>query len=123
MEWYLKVLRDYAKFDGRAHRQEYWMFFLINLLIMVGISIVESVLGSFGIVGIIYGLAVLIPGLAVGVRRLHDTGRSGWWLLIGLIPVIGVIVLLVFLVQDSEPGPNQFGPNPKATVTPAPATL
>lgn len=76
-------------------------------------GIVEQVIRSPGVLGVLYGLAVLIPGIAVGVRRLHDTGRTGLWLLAGFIPVIGFILLLVFMVQDSEPGPNQYGPNPK----------
>lgn len=118
MEWYLKVLRDYAKFDGRARRQEYWMFSLINVLIMIGIGFVEGLFGSWGILGLVYALGVLIPNLAVGVRRLHDTDRSGWWLLVSLIPVVGIIVLLVFLVQDSEAGANRYGPNPKTAPTP-----
>ena len=113
MNWYIEVLKKYAVFTGRAHRTEYWMFFLINIIIAIAIGLIEGFVGSPGVVGMIYGLAVLLPGIAVGVRRLHDTDRSGWWLLIGLIPIIGVIVLIVFFVQDSTPGPNQFGSNPK----------
>ena len=113
MNWYIEVLKKYAVFTGRAHRTEYWMFFLINIIIAIAIGLIEGLFGSPGVVGMIYGLAVLLPGIAVGVRRLHDTDRSGWWLLIGLIPIIGVIVLIVFFVQDSTPGPNQFGSNPK----------
>ncbi|GAB4342018.1 MAG: DUF805 domain-containing protein [Candidatus Abyssubacteria bacterium] len=94
MKWYLQVLKKYAVFSGRAQRMEYWMFFLFNLIIAM--------------------LAVLLPGVAVTVRRLHDTGRSGWWLLIGFVPLIGGIVLLVFMVFDSQPGQNEYGPNPKA---------
>ena len=112
--------RKYADFHGRARRSEYWFFFLFTVLA----SLVGSILdGLFGLRGGPYGgtgpiqgliqLALLLPGLAVGARRLHDTGRSGWWLLIGLIPVVGWIILLVFFVQDSQPD-NQYGPNPKA---------
>jgi len=124
MNWYLKVVRDnYANFSGRARRQEYWMFFLINVLITIGLSVVDGILGfgvgTFGLLSMLYGLAVLIPGLAVGVRRLHDTGRSGWWILIALIPLLGAIVLIIFLVMDSEPGSNQYGPNPKGAAPPA----
>lgn len=93
MEWYLKVLRQYVDFAGRARRKEYWMFTLISLIISIVLDIVDSVLGfgSLGLLdsgpfGLLYGLAVLLPGLAVGVRRLHDTGRSGWWMLLALIP-------------------------------------
>ncbi len=113
MNWYLGVLKKYAEFSGRARRTEYWMFVLFNLIISAVIGVIDrSVLGSNAL-GIIYSLAVLIPSLAVSVRRLHDTGRSGWWLLIGLVPILGWIVLLVFAVQDSQPGANQYGPNPK----------
>ena len=123
MEWYVKVLQQYADFEGRARRKEYWMFTLVNFLITMALQALtfmvagmnpESTLGLFlsGILGL-YGLAVFIPSLAVGVRRLHDTGRSGWWLLISLVPVVGIIVLIVFLVQDSQNETNQYGENPK----------
>ena len=113
MNWYLDVLKKYAVFTGRARRTEYWMFVLFNFIIAVAIGVVEAILGSPGILGMIYALGVFIPALAVSVRRLHDTGRSGLWLLIGLIPLIGFIVLLVFFVQDSDTGQNQYGMNPK----------
>jgi uncharacterized membrane protein YhaH (DUF805 family) len=119
MSWYLEVLKKYAVFDGRARRKEYWMFFLINLLISVVLIAIDNLIGTFSQTGFgllqgLYSLAVLIPSIAVTVRRLHDIGRTGWWILIGLIPVIGGIVLLIFMVLDSQPGVNQYGPNPKA---------
>ena len=113
MNWYLEVLKKYAVFGGRARRKEYWMFFLFNIIILLVLGFVEGLFGSPGIIGILYSLAVLIPCIAVSVRRLHDTGRSGWWLLIGFVPLLGAIVLLVFMVQDSKPGDNQYGANPK----------
>ena len=119
MNWYLEVLKKYAVFDGRARRMEYWMFILFNLIISVVLVIIDSLIGTiirqagFGLLQGLYDLAVLIPSIAVTVRRLHDTGRTGWWILIGLIPVIGGIVLLIFMLLDSEPGENQYGPNPK----------
>ncbi|WP_066053930.1 DUF805 domain-containing protein [Robertmurraya korlensis] len=113
MQWYLKVLKNYVGFQGRARRKEYWMFFLFNFLITILLSIIESMLGLGGILSALYGLAVLLPSIAVSVRRLHDIGRSGWWMLLSLIPVIGLIVLLVFAVLDSQPGENKYGPNPK----------
>ena len=118
MEWYLKVLRQYADFTGRARRKEYWMFVLINTVIAVLLAILDSVLSlprvfSSGPLGLLYSLAVLLPSLAVGARRLHDTGRSAWWLLIGIIPLIGTIVLVVFFVTDGERQPNIYGPDPK----------
>jgi uncharacterized membrane protein YhaH (DUF805 family) len=113
MNWYLAVLKKYVVFSGRARRKEYWMFVLFNIIIELVLGFVEWFAGSPGIVGMLYSLAVLIPSIAVSVRRLHDTDRSGWWLLIALIPLIGMIVLLAFMVQDSKPGENQYGPNPK----------
>lgn len=114
MYWYLEVLKKYAVFSGRARRKEYWLFFLFNIIITFVLGFIEGLAGSAGVLASIYGLAVMIPGIAVSVRRLHDTSRSGWWLLIGLIPLLGAIVLLVFMVQDSQPDENQYGANPKA---------
>ena len=119
MNWYLEVLKKYAVFSGRARRKEYWFFVLFNIIISIVLAVIDGVTGSFspeagmGLLGGIYTLAVLIPGIAVSVRRLHDTERSGWWLLIALVPLIGPIVLLVFMVQDSKSGQNQYGANPK----------
>ena len=115
MNWYLKALKQYVDFSGRAQRMEFWMFTLINLLVSIGLAIVDMVLG-LGFLQPIYALAVLLPAIAVGVRRLHDTNRSGWWMLLGLIPLIGIIILIVFWVQDSQAGDNAFGPNPKAVL-------
>ena len=115
MNWYLKVLKNYAVFDGRARRKEYWMFVLFNILVVFVAAFALGLIVGAGAVNLVYlyNLAILIPALAVGVRRLHDTGRSGWWLLISLVPIVGGIVLLVFFVQDSKPGQNEYGPNPK----------
>jgi uncharacterized membrane protein YhaH (DUF805 family) len=115
MHWYLSVLGKYAVFEGRARREEYWMFFLFNIIISFLVGFIDVLLGGEGVIATLYLVGVLLPTLAVTVRRLHDTGRSGWWLLISLIPLIGGIVLLVFYVQDSEKGRNSFGPNPKET--------
>jgi uncharacterized membrane protein YhaH (DUF805 family) len=118
MNWYLEVLRKYAVFDGRARRQEYWMFTLIGAMLPVALVVLAAMLGtnmentSSMIIGAYY-LAILLPSLAVAVRRLHDTGRSGWWLVVAVIPLIGSIALLIFTLQDSEKGTNQYGPNPK----------
>jgi len=119
MNWYLEVLKKYAEFNGRAGRQEYWFFLLFNVLISAFLATVDFFSGTFnvesgvGLLSGIYSLAVLIPGIAVTVRRLHDTDRSGWWLLLPLIPIIGGIVLFIFMVQDSSSGDNQYGPCPK----------
>jgi uncharacterized membrane protein YhaH (DUF805 family) len=116
MDWYLVVLKKYADFSGRARRREYWMFVLINILISIAIWVLGMVGGRLGLliggVSLLYSLAILVPSIAVGVRRLHDTGRGGWTLLLGLIPMVG-IVLVVFLCQDSTPGDNRYGSNPK----------
>jgi uncharacterized membrane protein YhaH (DUF805 family) len=111
--WYLDVLKNkYAQFEGRAHREEFWMFFLVNFLVNVGLGIVGKIIG-LPILQVLYGLAVLVPGLAVGARRLHDTNKSGWLQLLLLIPLIGLIILIVFWAQDSDPAQNQYGANPK----------
>ncbi|MCB5179797.1 DUF805 domain-containing protein [Streptomyces antimicrobicus] len=113
MNHYLDVLKKYAVFSGRARRQEYWLFVLFNVIISLVLALVDGILGTNGILGVVYSVAVLLPSLAVAVRRLHDTGRSGWWLLIALVPLVGAIVLLVFLATEGEPNPNKYGPNPK----------
>jgi uncharacterized membrane protein YhaH (DUF805 family) len=116
--WKLVVLERYAKFDGRSRRAEFWWYFLANVIISVVFNIIDAVIGSgmgagIGILGFIYSLAVLIPGLAVAVRRLHDTDKSGWWLLIALIPLVGLIVLIVFWATDGDPQPNRYGASEK----------
>lgn len=121
MSWYLEVLRKYAVFNGRAQRKEYWYFVLFNIIITLVLQIIDGAIGSSsaesgtGLLGGLYMLAVLLPGIGVSIRRLHDTSRSGWWMLMALIPLIGIIVLIVFMVQDSRPGANQYGANPKET--------
>jgi len=122
MNWYLDVLKKYAVFSGRARRKEYWMFVLVNVIIAFVLGLIDGIVGvalgsDQSLLSTLYILAILLPGLAVGVRRLHDTGRSAWWLLIALVPIIGPIVLLVFSVQDSQHGDNQYGPNPKVAAT------
>jgi len=121
MNWYLQVLSKFAVLSGRARRTEFWMFTLISTIISLVLSALDSFFGnspfsgpgSFSPISNLYSLAVFIPSIAVGVRRLQDTGRSGWWLLLMLIPVIGWIALIFFFIQDSEEGDNRFGPNPK----------
>jgi uncharacterized membrane protein YhaH (DUF805 family) len=118
MNWYLDAWKNYANFKGRARRKAYWMFVLFNLIALVVLSFIESAIGlssqnGYGILTGLYTLAIILPLIALAVRRLHDTGRSGWWILIGLVPLIGPIVLIVFYVTDSQPGSNEYGPNPK----------
>ena len=116
MNYYFDVLKKYAIFNGRARRKEYWMFFLFNLIISIVLFLISLVIKT-EILSYIYMLAVLMPGIALGARRLHDTNRSGWWLLISFVPVVGLIVLIIFFVQDSTPGENKYGPNPKEVKT------
>lgn len=114
MHWYLDVLKNYTGFSGRARRTELWMFWLINLGVVIGLTIVETIIGVPGVLSGLYNLAVLLPSIAVGMRRLHDTDRSGWWLLIAFIPLLGAIVLLIFFCLEGTSGDNQYGPDPKA---------
>jgi aminopeptidase C, putative len=114
MNWYLHVLKNYANFEGRARRKEFWIFSLVSLLIHTVLILTEALLiDTGGLFTKIYWLAILLPTLAVSARRLHDTDRSGWWQLLVFIPLIGSIVLLVFYCFDSQPGENRFGSNPK----------
>ena len=113
MKYWVECWKKYATFSGRARRKEYWMFVLFNMLIALGIQIIEAVLGTGGLLGGLYSLAVLLPGWAVFTRRMHDIGKSGWWWMIGLVPVVGAIVLLIFMCRDGQPGDNVYGPNPK----------
>ena len=120
MNWYLKVVKNYTGFEGRARRKEYWMFFLVNLVITAALVFIDAQTGLFsqgtgyGLFSGIYTLGVLLPCIAVSMRRLHDTGRSGWWLLISFIPLIGIVVLVIFMILDSHADDNQYGPNPKS---------
>ncbi|WP_230353685.1 DUF805 domain-containing protein [Lelliottia sp. WAP21] len=115
MDWYLKVLNNYFGFNGRARRKEYWMFFLINTLISLALSgaVVMLDVWILGFIPFLYYFATFIPTWAVTFRRLHDTERSAWWLLLIVIPVIGPLVLLCFLCEQGTVGDNRFGANPK----------
>lgn len=131
MSWYIEVLKKYVVFSGRSRRAEYWYFVLFNTIIGAVLLAIDIAMGSgsaestmsgdagmamnasLGILSGIYSLAVFLPGLAVLIRRLHDTDHSGWWIFITLIPIIGAFILLYFLVKDSTPGVNQYGSNPK----------
>lgn len=120
MQWFLSALRKYATFSGRSRRSEYWYFFLFYLLIVLALGLLDAMLGTAGAAGElgllsgVFVLAMLLPSLAVGARRLHDIGRSGWWLLISFVPLIGAVILLVFALRDGDRGDNAYGPNPKA---------
>lgn len=113
------ALRQYATFSGRARRAEYWWFVLFSLLVSLVAGVVDRALGtggdadSVGIVGLVTSLALLLPGLAVAVRRLHDTEKSGWWVLAFLIPLVGFVLWLMFMLAQSDPYTNRYGPSPK----------
>ncbi len=119
MSYFLAALRKYADFSGRARRSEYWYFLLFYWLIGIALVGIDALIGTLsfragvGLLSTIYSVVTIVPTFAVLFRRLHDTDRSGWWILIGVLPLIGAVVLLVFCVQDSQPGSNRYGPNPK----------
>ncbi len=127
MHYYLDVLKKYAVFTGRARRSEFWYFVLFNFIASLVCAALDNAFGTaftfnmgenvqqlpYGYIYLLYSLAVFVPSLALNVRRLHDVGKSGWFLFIGLIPVVGAIWLLVLFFKDSQPGINEYGPNPK----------
>jgi len=114
MEWFLKVVRDnYANFNGRARRKELWMFYLFAIIFGFIVGFVDGIIGTSGLIIMIYYLALIVPTIAVIVRRLHDVGKSGWFYFVGLIPIIGGIWLLILLVSDSQSGENDYGSCPK----------
>jgi uncharacterized membrane protein YhaH (DUF805 family) len=125
VKWYLHALRKYAVFKGRARRREYWIFELMNSAITLALFVLAVVLGKAGYpyflsLPFLYVAATTIPSLSSSIRRLHDTNRSGWWLLIGALPVAGPFIFLGITVMDSDPGENRFGPNPKQHPTTEP---
>jgi len=113
--WKTVVTERYAQFDGRAGQGEYWWFFLTNVIIAVGLFILGTVASViFLLLYIIFALAMIVPGLGVAVRRLHDSDKSGWMIFVSVIPFVGSIILLVFLVMAGTPGDNKYGPPPAA---------
>ena len=110
--WKRAFLGNYANFKGRDTRAEFWWFYLANLILTYGLFFIAGITGAgiLGLIGLLYGLAAIIPGIAAGVRRLHDTGKSGWMMLISLIPLVGGIILIVFLAQAGNHGANDYGP-------------
>ena len=118
MHWYLHVLKNYAEFNARARRSEYWYFLLFNLIVAFVLSFADSavrkILG-FGLFYPIYALAVLVPSIAVSIRRLHDTDRSGWWLLLAFVPLVG-LVLIWFMAEEGNAGTNRYGQDPRLVI-------
>ncbi len=127
MKYFTLAFKKAFDFRSRSSRPEYWYFVLFNIIFAIAAMIIDRVLGTtfsldsgygkqdlgYGYIYCLYGIAVMIPGFTAGVRRLHDVGKSGWMLLVALIPIAGAIWLIVLLVKDSEPGENKWGPNPK----------
>ncbi len=111
--WKLVVLERFAKFDGRAGRAEFWWFVLANFVVYIALAILMQISSLFVILYVLYGLAMIVPSIAVAIRRLHDTDKSGWLLLLGLVPLLGFIILLVFYIQEGTNGPNQYGVAPE----------
>jgi uncharacterized membrane protein YhaH (DUF805 family) len=120
VNWYLEVLKKYAVFSGRARRKEYWFFVLFNAIFAIAAMVLDNILGlaiedvGYGPFYILYALATIVPGLAVSVRRLHDIGKSGWYILLAMIPCVGAIILLIFDLTPGDPGDNEYGPDPIA---------
>ena len=109
IDWFVKCLKNYATFTGRARRKEYWYFVLVQFIILIVAQIIDAILGTEFVFYAIVALALFIPSFAAAVRRLHDTGRSGWWSLIALIPLIGAILLIIWLASDTKQENNQWG--------------
>lgn len=120
MNYYLEAFKKYAVFTGRARRKEYWMFFLFNMIFMIVAVIIDSILGTsfeysiYGLVAILYVLAMIVPSLSITVRRLHDIDKSGWYYFLSLIPIIGSIWLLILLCKEGDKAENKYGADPKA---------
>lgn len=113
MNYYLKALSNYVNFEGRASRSEYWFFILFNILFALGALLIDAVIGTEIVFYFLYAIVVFLPGLALSVRRLHDVGKSGWMLLLLIIPLIGVIWIFILSITDSDTGNNEYGPNPQ----------
>lgn len=111
MDWYLHVWKNWNNFSGRAHRTEFWTFVLGNAVLSTVLWLLEMVIGSLGFLSYLFSLAVIVPYLAVGVRRLHDSGREGLWIIGSFVPLLN-LVIIYFMVLESEPGSNQYGASP-----------
>ena len=115
INWFQTVVtKHYVDFQGRARRAEYWWYTLVYVIIYVILAIIQNALNLNAVLTGIFGLALLLPSLGVAFRRMHDIDKSAWWLLIGLIPLVGAIVLIYWFVQPGTSGPNQYGPDPKS---------
>ena len=113
MDYYIGAFKKYADFKGRANKSEFWYFILFNIVVSILLGVVDGILGTTGMLGMVYSLAVFIPGISIGARRLHDIGKSGWMQLIMLIPLVGFIWLIILWIKDSAPK-NEYGEPSKA---------
>lgn len=111
--WKFVIFQNYTNFSGRAGRREYWLFVLANVLVAIVLGLIDTLIGK-NILGALYSLAVILPGIAVSVRRLHDLGKSGWYILLGLIPIIGALYLIYLFIQEGQKEANEYGEEPKA---------
>ena len=122
MEWFIYALRRYSNFTGRSRRREFWMYTLFYILLSIGATFLDNLFGfislgdTYGPISSLYAVIMLLPSIAVAIRRLHDIGKSGWTLLLGLIPVIGTIWLLIYFLREGTYGPNKYGPSPKEEI-------
>ncbi|MGB9609076.1 MAG: DUF805 domain-containing protein [Minisyncoccia bacterium] len=115
-DFYLKALKNYFVIEGRATRAEFWYFVLVSIIISILLNLLGGLGFIFSLLNLLYGLFILIPATTVEIRRLHDIGKSGWMILIGLIPLIGWVWIIYLLAKDGDPGENKYGPNPKEQV-------
>lgn len=121
MNWLLDPIKDhYVDFEGRATRQQYWMFVLMSIVASIILAIIDGAVGSAGVLPVLFQLGILLPSIAIAARRLHDIGKSGWWQLVALVPLIGAIVLIVMLALKSEPGANKYGASSAGAAAAAP---
>ena len=122
MTWALMPLQKYAVFTGRSRRKEFWMFVLFTFVVEIILAIIDAIIGTYdtavgmGLLSGLFYLAILVPSIALNTRRLHDIGKSGWFQLLFLIPIVGFILWIIWMVRDGDEGPNQYGPSPKAPV-------
>jgi|RhiMethySRZTD1v2_1073278.scaffolds.fasta_scaffold99419_5 uncharacterized membrane protein YhaH (DUF805 family) len=122
MTWALMPLQKYAVFSGRSRRKEFWMFVLFTFVVEIVLAIIDAIIGTYntalgiGLLSGLFYLAILVPSIALNTRRLHDIGKSGWFQLLFIIPIVGFILWIIWMVRDSDDGVNKYGPSPKAPV-------
>lgn len=114
INWFMKVVtQHYFDFNGRARRAEFWWYIVVYMVLAIIVNVIDSMVHLGGLLGGLLSLALLLPNLGVAVRRLHDTNRSGWWILIALVPLVGIVLLIIWYAAEGTKGPNTYGPDPK----------